>query len=165
MYTLLKPIPLACLLLSGCVSYPNAPSIMALPGSGMSFDQFRRDDDLCRQYANWQVGGANAPAQAAADNAVSSAIVGTVIGAALGAAVGGGEGAAIGAGAGLLSGALMASDASYAGVDGSQQQLDTSYIQCMYAKGHQVPVYGNFTAPAVPAPQMIPPPPPPGWRR
>lgn len=27
----------------------------------------------------------------------------------------------------------------------NQQRYDTSYVQCMYAQGHRVPVYGQFT--------------------
>ena len=30
--------------LGACVSIPSGPSIMALPGSGKTFDQFRNDD-------------------------------------------------------------------------------------------------------------------------
>ena len=31
-------------LLTGCVTIPTGPSVMVLPGSGKSFDQFRLDD-------------------------------------------------------------------------------------------------------------------------
>jgi hypothetical protein len=45
-----------------------------------------------------------------------------------------------------------------------QQRFDVAYIQCMYAKGHQVPVLGQFSAPSTPRavtpPSHIPPPPP-----
>ena len=47
----------ALLLLGGCVSMPSGPSVMALPGSSRSFEQFRGDDFECRQFANNQVGG------------------------------------------------------------------------------------------------------------
>jgi len=43
-------LPLAALLgLSACTVMPTGPSVMALPGTGKSFDQFRADDYDCRQ--------------------------------------------------------------------------------------------------------------------
>ena len=42
-------------LLTACASTPNGPSLMALPGSDKSFDQFRNDDYQCRQFALEQV--------------------------------------------------------------------------------------------------------------
>lgn len=42
--------------LSGCASVPTGPSVMALPGSGRSFEQFRYDESDCRQYAREQTG-------------------------------------------------------------------------------------------------------------
>lgn len=47
-------------LLAGCATTPSGPSVMALPGSGESFDQFRHDDALCREYAREQTGGTDA---------------------------------------------------------------------------------------------------------
>jgi hypothetical protein len=38
-------------LLSGCATIPVAPSMMALPGSGKSLDQFHTEDTFCRQWA------------------------------------------------------------------------------------------------------------------
>src|SRR5260370_37814014 len=88
---------------SACTSAPTAPSVMALPGTGKTFDQFRIDDGSCRQFASEQVGGVSAN-QAATTSAVGSAAVGTALGAAAGAAFNGGRGAAVGAGAGLPAG-------------------------------------------------------------
>jgi hypothetical protein len=53
---------------------------------------------------------------------------------------------------------------------GSQRGYDSAYVQCMYARGHQVPVYGRMlTSPGAPGPgyaaPMAPPPPPGYWRR
>src|SRR2546430_17162091 len=76
------------LMLAACVSMPKGPSVMVLPGTGKSFDQFRYDDVECREFANVQVGGAS-PSDIAADSAAKSAVVGTVVGAAAGAALGG----------------------------------------------------------------------------
>jgi len=166
-----KMFPLTALLAAtGCVSLPNSPGVMVLPGAGMPFDQFRNDDVVCRQYAYFQVGGTT-PKQAAVESGVTSAAVGTALGAATGAALGGGRGAAIGAGTGLLAGSVVGSGAASSSMRGSQERYDIAYIQCMYAKGHQVPVSGQFvneaplqTAPpstnVPPPPEGYPPPPP-----
>ena len=48
----------------------------------------------------------------------------------------------------------------------NQQRYDTSYVQCMYAQGHRVPVYGQFTDGSIKngdsgnLNKSIPPPPP-----
>ncbi len=152
----------AALAAGGCATVPSGPAVMALPGTGKSFDQFRADDFECRQYASAQVGGTT-PNQAAANNAVGSAAVGTAIGAAAGAAMDGGSGAAVGAGVGLLGGALIGSGTGSASAYNVQQRYDYGYVQCMYAKGHKVPVSGRFvssTRTAPPAPAYPPPPPP-----
>lgn len=160
----------AILAVTGCVSLPSGPSVMVLPGNGLSFDQFRSDDASCQQYASFQVGGTTAN-QASINSGVTSAIVGTALGAAAGAAMGGGRGAAIGAGSGLLAGSLFGTSSSSTSMYADQQHYDNAYIQCMYAKGHQVPVSGQFSSetsrrpvsPAVnipPPPSGSPPPPP-----
>ena len=152
------------LVASGCASLPNGPSVMVLPGSGMTFEQFRNDDVLCQQFASFQVGGASAN-QAGMNSGVTSAAIGTVIGAAAGAAIGGGGGAAIGAGTGLVGGSLVGTSTASSTMYDVQQRFDVAYIQCMYAKGHQVPVSGQFSgAPSrsnvAPSTSPIPPPPP-----
>jgi hypothetical protein len=59
----------------------------------------------------------------------------------------------------------MGTGAASSSMYGVQQRYDTAYIQCMYAKGHQVPVSGQFSG-ATPQQVMPPaahiPPPPPG---
>jgi hypothetical protein len=154
----------ALLFLAGCVSVPSGPSRMSLPGSGKSFDQFRADDSDCRQFASAQSGGTS-PNQAATDAGVNSAAVGTVLGAAAGALIDGSSGAAAGAGVGLLAGALIGSSTGYASSYALQHQYDNAYTQCMYAKGHKVPVSGRFASSQdrAPARATIPPPPPPGY--
>lgn len=153
----------ALLLLAGCVSMPAGPSVMALPGTGKSFEQFRSDDADCRQYALSQIGGAGAN-QAAADAGVRSAAVGTVVGAIAGAVIGGHEGAGVGAGTGLLVGSMAGAGAAQSSAYGTQRNYDNAYIQCMYAKGHRVPVSGAITRGRVQAPAGASyPPPPPGY--
>lgn len=157
---------LPLVLLAGCASVPTGPSVMALPGAGKSFDQFRYDDAECRQYAQHQVGGTDAN-RAATDAGVRSAVVGTVVGAAAGAAMGGHEGAGVGAGTGLLVGSMAGTNAAQGSAYGTQRVYDNAYIQCMYAKGERVPVSAAMSnsrpMPAPPAGNYYPPPPPPGY--
>lgn len=157
------------LLLAACATTPNGPSAMALPGSGKSFDRFRYDDNYCRQYGLEQSGGTTAN-QAANDSLAKSAVVGTAIGAVVGAAAGGRDGAGIGAATGLLVGSAAGTNAAAASSYNAQQRYDNAYVQCMYAKGHRVPVAGRFvTEPrqestyAPPPRRYLPPPPPPGY--
>jgi len=151
----------ALTLLVGCVSLPDGPSVLVLPGAGKNFDQFRSDDFECRQYASVQVGGST-PGQAATDSGVRSAALGTIIGAAAGAAIGGGRGAAAGAGGGLLIGSLAGTEAGTSSGYGVQRRYDFAYVQCMYAMGHRVSGSGQFThSPAADYASAPPPPPPP----
>lgn len=164
MKTSLRLLPVAMLAaLAGCVTVPSGPSVMVLPGDGRSFDQFRFDDQDCRNYAQSQIGGS--AEQAATDSAVRSAVVGTAIGALAGAAIGGNShGAATGAGAGLLIGSAAGSGAAASSGYSAQRRYDFAFQQCMYAKGHRIagrgarPVYGY-----APGPAYAPPPAPPGY--
>jgi len=150
--------------LGACVSMPSGPSVMVLPGTGKSFDQFRADDYDCRQYANFQVGGKDAN-QAAAESVAKSAALGAVVGTAAGAAIGGQGGAGAGAGVGTAMGALAGTGAGEASAGSLQRRYDYAFIQCMYAKGHKVPVAGRLASrPAASAYVPPPPPPPPPLR-
>lgn len=152
----------ALLLLAGCVSMPTGPSVMVLPGSGKNFDQFRADDMDCRQFAGSQVGGGT-PDSAAENSALKSAAVGTAVGAAAGAIIGGRHGAAAGAGTGLIVGSAAGAGAAGSSQYTLQQRYDIGYTQCMYAKGHQVPVSGRaYGGQRSAATYYTPPPPPPG---
>ena len=146
---------------TGCVRIPPGPNVMVMPGAGKSFENFEHDDVACRDWAAYRTTpGAQ---RAANDAAVTSAAVGTVVGAATGAAIGAAYGdpamgAAVGAGVGLLGGtATGANDAEYAR-SSTQQRYDAAYMQCMYAKGNQVPVPRSSRPAAV---YTTPPPPPP----
>lgn len=160
----LRPVGLiaGALLLGACTVLPTGPSVMVLPGTGQSLDGFRADDAYCREYAFVLNGGKTAD-QAARQSAVTSAAVGTAVGAAAGAAIGGNaQGAAVGAGAGLLMGSAVGTDTARSSAYGTQRQYDNAYIQCMYSKGHRVPVPGNvsYSKPVKAADVGIPPPPP-----
>lgn len=158
---------LCALMLQSCASVPDGPSATVLPGTGKSFDQFRYDDDSCRVFAHGQIGGGTAN-QAAADSFAGSTIVGTLLGTAIGAAAGGEHGAGTGAAAGLFVGSIIGLDEANASSYKTQRHYDNAYIQCMYAKGHRVPVSGHIEQ-QQPSyrpnqPKKYPPPPPPDYK-
>ena len=141
----------ALVLLGGCVSQPIGPTVTVLPAPGKPFDVFSEEDAYCRDFARQQVAGA--PEQANSQ-VIASAIVGTLLGAGLGAAVGAGRGAALGAATGTLIGTGVGPSNGAWTQMSVQQCYNVAYMQCMYAKGNQVPGYTVVaTAP--------PPPPPP----
>ncbi len=157
-------------LLTACASIPSGPSVMALPGSGKNFDQFRNDDYQCKQFAYEQVGGVT-PNQSALASGATTAAIGTGLGAAAGALIGAGSGhagygAAVGAGSGLIAGGLIGTGNARASGRMSQHRYDNSYVQCMYAQGHRVPVHGQVIENPVRSSNSyqkinnIPPPPP-----
>lgn len=153
-------LPVLALLLAGaCTTMPNGPSILVLPGTGKSLDQFRADDVECRQFALAQLGGAT-PAQAANESGARSSAVDTAGGAVKGVATDGGTGAAVGAGAGPPVGAAAGAGTAESSGSAVQRQYDFGYLQCMYAKGHRIPVPGDFMY-FPPAPGTYTPPPPP----
>ncbi|MCC6472331.1 MAG: hypothetical protein IT514_01170 [Burkholderiales bacterium] len=129
----------AALALGGCVTLPTGPSVLALPGTDRSFEQFKVDDFECRQYAAGQSGVADAN-QVATESAVKSGAVGAAIGAVAGAVIGGRSGAGVGAGTGLIVGSAGGVGASQSSGYGAQRRYDNAYVQCMYAKGNRVPV-------------------------
>jgi hypothetical protein len=162
---LYKSLLILPIMLGACASIPNGPSVQVLPGTGKSFDQFRADDASCRQYSLAQIGGTSAN-QAANNSMVGSAAAGTAIGAAIGAAAGGRGSTGFGAATGLLLGTNIGAAEANRSANGTQRQYDNAYVQCMYANGNRVPVYGHFVnqqpsyAPP-PAPATYAPPPPP----
>jgi hypothetical protein len=137
---------------------PSGPSVLVLPGTGKSFDQFRGDDMVCRQFAQEQLG--STPNQVAATSGINSAAVGTVLGAAAGAAISGRHGAGVGAGSGLALGGLIGTGTGESAAYSVQRRYDFGYQQCMYAKGHRVPVAGRYMTDSN---LSANPPPPPGW--
>ena len=165
--------PLA-LLLGACATVPTGPSVMVLPGSSKSFEQFQADDAVCRQWAQHQTG--TTTGEAANNSTATGAVVGTVVGAAAGAALGAAAGnpavgAAAGAGVGLLGGTAVGAGQARGAYHSVQQRYNMAYMQCMYAKGNQIPVargsvspgYSSHSTPPPPPPKRMPttPPPPP----
>jgi hypothetical protein len=144
--------------LAGCATLPTGPSVRVLPAPGKSFEQFQVDDSICRQWAERQNGNAQ---EVANQNTATSAVVGTAVGAGVGAALGAaagnaGAGAAIGGGTGLLFGTANGAGAGQAYGNEAQRRYDNTYVQCMYAKGNQVPGVVRRVRPA----RRVPPPPP-----
>lgn len=166
------------LLLASCATIPTGPTVLVLPGSTKSFEQFKADDGTCRDWASAQAGGE--PARVAGQSAATGALVGTAVGATAGAVLGAasgraGPGAAIGAGVGLLGGSAAGADVGRVAATSVQRRYDNAYVQCMFAKGNRVPVargaYGTEIAgvgsasrggPKRSASDAAIPPPPPG---
>lgn len=155
-------LSLVLLALVGCATIPKGPSVMVLPPQGKPFEQFVAEDTICRQWAAQQIG--LSPQETVNQNALTGAVAGTAIGAGIGAAIGSasgnvGAGAAIGAGSGLLVGTAAGANAGQVYGWEAQRRYDIAYMQCMYAKGNQIPGVVTRTRRV----QKIPPPPPPGF--
>ncbi len=151
-------------LLTACATVPTGPNVMVLPAVGKPYDLFQLEDAACRYQAQTQLGAA--AGQEPTQSALSGAAIGTFIGAALGAAFGaiGGSpyvGAAVGAGTGLLFGATTGAESGATAARTLQWRYDLAYVQCMYARGNQVPGAASATPPNyVPPPPTNAPPPP-----
>ena len=134
----------AALLLGGCVTQPEGPTIPVMPGRDKSFTEFQNDDMQCQSFASNRVAGR---AENANDRAILSAIIGAGVGAALGGAVGGGEGAGVGAASGGIVGGAIGSNQSAYAQGTLQRRYNIAYAQCMEAKGNDVrggpPPYGS----------------------
>jgi hypothetical protein len=126
------------LLLGGCASAPKGPSVQVLPGAGKPFEQFQADQAACNDYARHQIAG---QVEEANTNALGTAVIGTALGAGIGALAdhkngrGAGDGAAVGAGLGTAVGLAGSAEEKRS----IQHRYDMAYVQCMSAKGHQVP--------------------------
>jgi len=153
----------AGLCVCACATVPTGPSVMVLPGNGKDFTQFQFDDAVCRQWALQQIGAT--PNHAATSAAVTGAAVGTAVGAASGAAIGAASGdaaagAAVGAGVGLVGGTAAGAGAAQGTEWSLQRRYDIGYMQCMYAKGNQIPVPSGSQLARPPQRHAGPPPPP-----
>lgn len=173
------------LALGACATVPTGPSVMVLPGSAKTFEQFQVDDAACRQWAEQQTG--TSASKASSNTTATGAVLGTAVGAAAGAAIGAAAGnpaagAAIGAGTGLVGGTAIGAGQAQGAYHSVQQRYNMAFMQCMYAKGNQIPVargsvapgYSSSTPPPPPTPPRPsnvppppagnPPPPPPGTK-
>ncbi len=132
----------AILVVSGCATLPSGPSVLVLPAPGKSLERFQAEELTCRQWAGQQIG--ISAQDTINQNTATGAVVGTAIGAGAGALLGAasghpGAGAAIGAGSGLLVGTAAGAGSGQEYGWEAQRSYDYAYVQCMYAKGNQVP--------------------------
>lgn len=139
----LSSVLAAVLVLNACTSVPTGPGMLALPGTGKNFNQFLLDEADCRQYASVQVGGHTAN-EATAGSGVGSAVAGTSVSAKEGALLDEHNSAGVGAGSGLFVGSTVEGGTGESSGLNLQQRYDFAYHQCMYAKGHRVPVSGRL---------------------
>lgn len=128
----------AGLVLTACAMGPTGPTVAVMPAQGKPFDVFQQDDQVCRQFAQTS-------SKASSEDGVKSAAVnaglGAAVGAIAGAVIGGGSHANVGTGAGigLVGGALAGVLGSNSSDKTAQNQYNIAYLQCMHAKGNQVP--------------------------
>jgi uncharacterized protein YcfJ len=125
--------------LGACATVPNGPSVLVLQGSTKTFEEFRRDEIVCRDYALQQIGGKTV-GKTNDETTLKNAAIGTVVGTVAGAAIGQSDGAAVGAGLGLLFGTAAGAENGRQARTDSQTMYDNAFIQCMYGSGHRVPM-------------------------
>lgn len=161
--SLYSSLLVALFYLSACATPPpSGPGVMVLPTPGKSFDQFRREDAYCRNWAEQQTG--LSPQAVANQSTANGAAVGTAIGVGAGALLGAasgnaGAGAAIGGISGMMIGASSGANAGQVYGYEAQRRYDIAYLQCMYAYGNQVPSRKPYQQPVYKR-KYIPPPPP-----
>ncbi len=128
--------------LIACAGVTPGPEVEVMPAPEASFEQFADDDLVCRDFAAQRSGAATSTP---GSETARSAAAGAAAGAVAGAMIGRGDGDAIGtgAGAGLILGGAHGMERAHDARDTVQYRYDTAYMQCMYAKGHQVPGYGR----------------------
>ncbi len=131
--------------LLACAAVPPGPEVEVMPSPDKSFEQFANDDLVCRDFAADRSGAVKA---AAGQETAKGAVAGAAAGAVAGAMIGHGDSEAIGtgAGAGLILGGAHGMEQEHEARDTVQYRYDTAYMQCMYAKGHQVPGYSSRSA-------------------
>lgn len=126
----------AALLLTACAAPPMGPTVQVLPSPSKPFQAFQQDQYECMQYAQSMIAG---QADVANQRAVGGTAVGALLGGVLGAAIGNGRGAGIGAAAGAIAGTGAGAPATSYAQGSIQYQYNNAFVQCMYARGHQVP--------------------------
>ncbi|EEA01129.1 Peptidoglycan-binding domain 1 protein [Burkholderia sp. H160] len=147
----ISAVALTLFVLSACASTPLGPTVQVMPGSTIPFQVFQQNQEECKQYAQSQVAG---QAESANRAAVGSSLLGVALGTALGAATGDSQGAGIGAAAGAVAGTGAGATGSQDAQASIQDQYNNAYMQCMYAKGNQVP---GAPAPQANATRPVPP--------
>lgn len=154
---ILAPLALAT---AACTTIPDGPSVLVLPGTGKTLAMFQADDVACRQYATDHI--EKGPNQMALESGAKSAALGAILGSIAGAVIDGGSGALIGAGTGLALGGVAGASSGTGTGYAVQNRYNNAYVQCMYAKGNQIPSAGFTQArpeQAYPPPNTKTPPP------
>ncbi len=133
------PLSLAAALAAGCATMPTAPDVAVMPGPGKSFEDFKVDDRVCRDFAEHNLG--TNPGKAGATSVAEGAGVGLGAGAATGALLSGGRpgGVVIGAIWGLIVGSAVGSNNAAPSEREAQRRYDIAYEQCMTSKGNRIP--------------------------
>ncbi|MCC8400453.1 peptidoglycan-binding protein [Paraburkholderia sp. MMS20-SJTN17] len=140
-------VALPLFVLGACADTPLGPTVQVMPGSAIPFRVFQQNQEECKQYAQSQVAG---EAESANRSAVGSALLGVALGTALGAATGDSQGAGVGAAAGAVTGTAAGATGSQVAQASIQDQYNNAYMQCMYAKGNQIPGAPTPLADAIP---------------
>lgn len=126
------------LMAGGCASVPaetgNAPSVGVLPGGGKTMAQFNTDDVACRGVAHARAND-NTPLPVAMG-------LGSVEVASSSSRVTMRDRTVDTESTGSIYGNAPAIDPKMLTV---QQRYDTAYVQCMYSKGHKIPVSGAMS--------------------
>lgn len=122
-------------LLAGCATAPAGPHVSVMPAKGKTLEQFKVDDQICKDYAQAQIG--DDLEKNSAMNTLMDMAVGGAVGALGGQAIGHNTkgtvaGAGIGMAMGLATGAYQANKAS----EDAQIRYDNAYQECMHTKGH-----------------------------
>src|SRR5579871_4822565 len=136
--------------LAGCTPFavqPPGPSVMVLPPKGKPFEAYAQDHTVCKQFAAEEVAGADTQANL---RTLGTVVTNAGLGAALGAAVGGG-GAAIGAASGAIAGAYVGANDTPWGVYQIQNRYNDAFLECMYAKGNQIPMSASSSGAGYPS--------------
>jgi hypothetical protein len=120
----------AALLAGACATVPagNAPSVAVLPGGGKDMASFNKDDIACRGDAHARAND-NTPLPTAMGLGGRTEVASTRGRLALRDSTDTTTGSVYGG-----------APAANAGTFTVQQRYDTAYVQCMFSKGHKIPV-------------------------
>jgi hypothetical protein len=137
------------------------PLVQVMPSPHKPFPVFLADQQECKTFSQDQVDG---QASLANRGAAGGALLTTGIGGATGGLIGWtvgtpGTGAIVGASSVATGATASGIDVSRTANAGIQTQYDNAYVQCMYARGHQVPGVAPFEGgtSATPNPAPMPP--------
>jgi hypothetical protein len=129
--------------LVGCTGVAPGPVALVMPAQGRSLAHFQVDDEFCRAFALDRLGGVS-PEAAAITNLASSVIGAMGLFGLAGAVIDGSRGARIGAAVGAVTGGIGAGVAGLDARSPVQTRFDNAYVQCMFTRGHRVPISASL---------------------